>query len=161
MRIAVKRIPVFAATVMLLFVGLASATQTAPLTFNNIQELNGQIFRITGAFTFAVAGFHGAGSNATATSPCSWTSTNLNGVNAPLCNTAETQGDWIYEVIMRLNTVPHVDTPYTMLVHMNAISGAIFFDVPSNATANSYTVFDFDAGTAVWTSPMVFITEVY
>lgn len=146
---------------MLLFVGVASATQTAPLTSNTIQELNGQVFHITGAFTFAVAGFHGAGSNATATTPCSWTSTNLSGVNAPVCTTNLTAGDWIYEVIMKLNTVPKVDTPYTMLVHMNAVSNAIFFDVPSNATANTYTVFDFDAGTGVWTSPMVFITEVY
>jgi hypothetical protein len=161
MRIVVKRIPLIAATAMLLFIGFASATQTAPLTFNNIQELNGQIFKINGGFTFVVAGFHAAGANATATNSCSWTSTNFSGVNAPVCTTNLTAGDWIYEVIMRLNTVPPVNTPYTMLVHMNAISNAIFFNVPSNATANTYTVFDFDAGTAIWTSPLVFVTEVY
>ena len=162
MRIIVRRLPLVVATVALLFVGLASATNTtAPVSFNTIQELNGQVFRITGAFQFIVAGFHAAGANANATSPCIWTSTTNNGNFAPTCNTSENAGDWVYEVIIQLNLVPKTNTTYNMLVHMNSISNGISFTVPSTALAGTVQNFDLDAGTNIWTSPLIFVTEVY
>ncbi len=162
MKFNLRSIPLLGAIAMLSLVGLVGAVNPpAPMQTQTIQELNGQIFKVTGAFSLIVTGFHGAGLDQPATGPCSWTSTNLNGINPPLCTTALTSGDWIYEIIMKLNTVPAVDTPYTMLVHLNGFSNALYFDVPATATVGSVTTFDIDAGTALWTAPMVFVIEVY
>lgn len=106
MRMNIRNIPLVSVAVLLLMVGLTSATTTSPITTANIQTLNGFILRISGAFNVTNVAFDPVPGSSSATAPCNFGSV--------LCTTALNAGDWSVLVILQLNNAPVVTTSYTI-----------------------------------------------
>jgi hypothetical protein len=147
-RIAIRRIPLFAATLLTLFAGAAYATTSSPVTTTTLQSLNGVVLNITGGFTATSITLLPSTITQAATSSCTWAS---NGQ----CNTATISGNWNVYVQLQLNTVPAAATSYTVIfgdgqaiVGTNPFSPVrtISFSVPSTSTAASTMFFVFDSG---------------
>ncbi len=148
------------AAVLLLFVAFVRAPGTGPLTVNNIQTINGQVFIIQGGFTVLGTSFIPSTANSPGTQGCSWTT-------GGVCQFATTTSDWILSVLLTLNMVPQAQTTYTTgLTGTPQIAGTSFvgmfmpFSVATTATSGSTMSFLFDLQTTTLPSTTGFVITV-
>jgi hypothetical protein len=139
-----RKIPISIATVLILLVAFSSAAGvgSGPITTTTVQTINGLVFKITGAFTVAGTSYSPVVNNVAPTASCNW-------VTSPSCNTALGAGNWQFNVILNLNTVPTIATTYTIQYASTTggvAASSIQFSVPTTAMIPSGQIFSFDTG---------------
>ncbi len=131
----------------------ASFATTVSVTTTTYQSQYGVSYNVTGAFTATDQGFAVISTAAAASAqPCTWTN---NGV----CQTAQTQGRYRYQLQLTLNTPPAGTTTYTVTVKWDQGSGQVQMgqltvSVPNTATAGQLMTFRFDTGGTSFTTPL-------
>jgi hypothetical protein len=153
------KVPLLAATILLLMVSFTHGAGTGPLTTTTYQTLAGAIFKITGAFTVTQTQLSFYGANIPATTSCTWGVTPsgqcfMNRIFA---------GNWSVIVILQLNPgfVPTSPTSYTIKIFAGQFGfTSMTFSVPSTATAPSPMEFPMDLGTSTLPSLTAFQIQV-
>jgi hypothetical protein len=138
----------------MVFVGFTHGAGTGNVTTTTIQTLNGQIFKITGAFTVIFTQI-GLGQNDIAsTTSCTW------GNPSGACYMDhQFVGNWTLIVNLQLNSgfVPATATSYLIAVNTSVFAASMGFSVPPapTTTAPSTMLIFLDLGTQTLPSTTV------
>jgi hypothetical protein len=128
------KVPLLATTILLVFVGFTHGTGTGNVTTTTIQTLNGQIFKITGAFTVTITQIGLGQNDIAATTSCTW------GAPSGACYmNHQFVGNWTLFMNLQLNAgfVPATATNYLFSVIGNLAASSMLFSVPPAPTTSA------------------------
>jgi hypothetical protein len=132
---------------------VASFATSVSVSTTTYQAQYGVSYNVTGAFTAADEGFSVVPvAVAASAQPCTWTASGI-------CQTALTEGHYMYTLSLTINTVPGATTIYTVTVKWDQGSGQsqlgqLTVSVPNTATAGQVMTFKMDTGGTSFTTPL-------